>query len=132
MHFACNIITADNFYLFSERYCNLSDRECQLSFLELQLELLDDFRLRLHQLSQCQAQETIDANYCGIMNAINYISSVLFEWNNLPVSILGFLFKINYSVLYFMLSYLIIIFFLFSFLYSCLLLKRKKILLKTY
>ncbi|GFW08027.1 RAD50-interacting protein 1 [Trichonephila clavipes] len=68
----------------TERYCNVTDKDCQVFFLELQLELLDDFRLRLHQLSQCQMQETIQENYCGIMNAIHYITSVLEEWNNLP------------------------------------------------
>ncbi|KFM77078.1 RAD50-interacting protein 1, partial [Stegodyphus mimosarum] len=68
----------------TERYCNLADKECQFSFLELQLELLDDFRLRLHQLSQCEMQDTIQPNYCSIMNAIYYITTVLEEWNNLP------------------------------------------------
>ncbi|CAL1287774.1 unnamed protein product [Larinioides sclopetarius] len=68
----------------TERYCNVTEKDCQISFLDLQLELLDDFRLRLHQLSQCQTQETIPFNYCGIMNAIHYITSVLEEWNNLP------------------------------------------------
>lgn len=111
------------FYLISERYCNLSDKECQLSFLELQLELLDDFRLRLHQLSQCQAQETIEANYCGIMNAINYISSVLFEWNNLPVRILRFLF-VNY--LSFCISDVSIKFLFFQFFVQLLAFKKKK------
>nr|XP_042911901.1 RAD50-interacting protein 1-like [Parasteatoda tepidariorum] len=68
----------------TERYCNVSGKDCQVSFLELQLELLDDFRLRLHQLSQCEMQEAIQPNFCGIMNAIHYIAMVLEEWNNLP------------------------------------------------
>lgn len=77
----------------TERYCNLSDKDSQLSFLELQLELLDDFRLRLHQLSQCQIEETIEPKYCGIMNAIHYISTVLDEWNNLPFFLHLYAFK---------------------------------------
>ncbi|KAG8175130.1 hypothetical protein JTE90_023412 [Oedothorax gibbosus] len=68
----------------TERYSNIADKDRQISFLDLQLELLDDFRLRLHQLAQCQMQETIQFSYCGIMNAIHYVTNVLEEWNNLP------------------------------------------------
>lgn len=82
----------------TERYCNLTVKECQLSFLELQLELLDDFRLRLHQLSQCQIEETIEVKYCGIMNAINYISSILDEWNNLPFFLQLYTFRKKKSI----------------------------------
>ncbi|XP_054710324.1 RAD50-interacting protein 1-like [Uloborus diversus] len=68
----------------TERYSILGNKDCQVSFLDLQLELLDDFRLRLHQLSQCHMQETIQPSYCGIINGLYYVTTILDEWNNVP------------------------------------------------
>lgn len=68
----------------TERYSSLPQISCQLSFLALQLELLDDFRLRLHQLCQFQVQEPLKSNYCSIINAVHYVVTVLNEWSNLP------------------------------------------------
>ncbi|XP_067125380.1 RAD50-interacting protein 1 isoform X2 [Centruroides vittatus] len=68
----------------TERYQNLPKPIQRLSFLELQLELLDDFRLRLHQLLHSESKEPLDSNFCAILNAINYILYILTEWSNLP------------------------------------------------
>ncbi|KAG1682586.1 RAD50-interacting protein 1 [Nymphon striatum] len=54
----------------------------KLQFLNLQLELLDDFRLRLVQLMK--SEEPFESNFCPILNAINYVTTVLKEWCDLP------------------------------------------------
>lgn len=47
----------------------------QLQFLNLQLDLIDDFRTRLVQL-----RSSNDVSIENILNAINYVNSVLREW----------------------------------------------------
>jgi hypothetical protein len=61
----------------------------RLQFLELQLELLDDFRVRLLQLSRLSRSECDDplgSQLPAMLNTINYIACVLREWGELPVS----------------------------------------------
>lgn len=75
-----------------ERYCILPQPGHQLQFLNLQLELIDSFRRRLVQL-----HNSAEDNVCAtkVLNAINYVVSVLGEWGenvhylHLHVSLLG-------------------------------------------
>ena len=60
-----------------ERYCILPQPGQQLMFLELQLELIDNFRRRLVQLYNSHVD---NVGSTKILNAINYITSVLREW----------------------------------------------------
>ncbi|XP_055534418.1 RINT1-like protein [Wyeomyia smithii] len=61
-----------------ERYCALPQPGQQLQFLELQLELIDNFRRRLVQLHNSPGADNVSST--KILNAINYITSVLREW----------------------------------------------------
>lgn len=67
-----------------ERYCALPQPGHQLQFLNLQLELIDSFRRRLVQL-----HNSAESNVSGtkVVNAINYVVSVLREWGENVVSI---------------------------------------------
>ncbi|XP_055836997.1 RINT1-like protein isoform X1 [Episyrphus balteatus] len=58
-----------------DRYYSLIQPGHQLQFLNLQLELIDNFRRRLVQLHSCAVVDSIQ-----VLNAINYINSVLREW----------------------------------------------------
>ncbi|XP_050093487.1 RINT1-like protein [Anopheles aquasalis] len=60
-----------------ERYCGLPQPGQQLQFLDLQLKLIDNFRRRLVQLYNDSAMAV---NPTKIINAINYLTSVLREW----------------------------------------------------
>lgn len=57
-----------------ERYCILPQPSHQLQFLALQIELIDNFRRRLVQL------HNTSVSTLNILNAINYVTSVLREW----------------------------------------------------
>lgn len=72
-----------------ERYCNLPQPGHQLQFLNLQLELIESFRRRLVQLHNSPI-DNVKTTY--ILNAVNYLTSVLREWGENVVSI-------NYGVL---------------------------------
>ncbi|XP_055611067.1 RINT1-like protein [Uranotaenia lowii] len=61
-----------------ERYCALPQPGQQLQFLDLQLELIDNFRRRLVQLHSSPGSDNVSST--KILNAINYINSVLREW----------------------------------------------------
>ncbi|KAL9701684.1 hypothetical protein quinque_005125 [Culex quinquefasciatus] len=61
-----------------ERYCALPQPGQQLQFLDLQLELIDNFRRRLVQLHNSPGTDSVGST--KILNAINYITSVLREW----------------------------------------------------
>ncbi|XP_058834029.1 RINT1-like protein [Topomyia yanbarensis] len=61
-----------------ERYCALPQPGQQLQFLDLQLELIDNFRRRLVQLHNSPGADNVSST--KILNAINYITSVLREW----------------------------------------------------
>lgn len=66
-----------------ERYCNLPQPGHQLQFLNLQLELIESFRRRLVQLHN----SPVDAvSTTIVLNAINYLNSVLREWGENVVS----------------------------------------------
>lgn len=67
-----------------ERYCCLSQPGHQLQFLDLQLELIENFRTRLVQLHNSPVD---NVSTTQILNAINYITSVLREWGENVVSI---------------------------------------------
>lgn len=66
-----------------ERYCCLPQPAHQLRFLDLQIKLIDDFRTRLVQLYNCGLRTTY------ILNAIFYVNSVLREWGENVVSMIG-------------------------------------------
>lgn len=66
-----------------ERYCGLPQPGHQLQFLNLQLELIEDFRCRLVQLHN-SAMDNVSTT--KILNAINYLVSVLREWGENVVS----------------------------------------------
>uniref|UniRef100_A0A8C9W3W3 RAD50-interacting protein 1 n=1 Tax=Scleropages formosus TaxID=113540 RepID=A0A8C9W3W3_SCLFO len=64
----------------TDRYRSLPCPRAQLSFLALQKELVDDFRIRLTQVMKEESRCPLGARYCAILNATNYISSVLSDW----------------------------------------------------
>lgn len=61
-----------------ERYCNLPQPGHQLQFLNLQLELIENFRRRLHQMHNNNQINAVPTTL--VLNAINYVNSVLREW----------------------------------------------------
>lgn len=67
-----------------ERYCNLPQPGHQLQFLNLQLELIETFRRRLLQLLS-NAEKGVTSTM--VINAVNYVNSVLREWGENVVSI---------------------------------------------
>ncbi|KAG8142656.1 hypothetical protein E2320_005864, partial [Naja naja] len=52
----------------------------KLRFLELQKELADDFRIRLTQVMKEETRTPLAFRYCAILNAVNYIATVLADW----------------------------------------------------
>lgn len=71
-----------------ERYCNLPQPGHQLQFLNLQLELIECFRRRLIQLHSSPDSGVSTIN---VLNAINYVNSVLREWGENVVCITSFI-----------------------------------------
>lgn len=69
-----------------ERYCNLPQPGHQLQFLNLQLELIEAFRQRLVDLHG-DPDENVTTTM--VLNAINYLNSVLREWGENVVSTLN-------------------------------------------
>uniref|UniRef100_A0A8C2G549 RAD50-interacting protein 1 n=1 Tax=Cyprinus carpio TaxID=7962 RepID=A0A8C2G549_CYPCA len=65
-----------------ERYRALPCPRAQLSFLALQKELVDDFRIRLTQVMKEESRQPLSPRYCAILNAANYISTVLSDWGD--------------------------------------------------
>lgn len=70
-----------------ERYRSLPCPRAQLSFLALQKELVDDFRIRLTQVMKEESRQPLSPRYCAILNAANYISTVLSDWGDNVVSV---------------------------------------------
>ncbi|XP_029922119.1 RAD50-interacting protein 1 [Myripristis murdjan] len=68
--------------VITERYRSLPCPRAQLKFLELQRELIDDFRIRLTQVMKEESRCPLGARYCAILNAANYISTVLGDWGD--------------------------------------------------
>lgn len=66
-----------------ERYCNLPQPGHQLQFLNQQLELIESFRRRLVQL---HGSPEANVSTTMVLNAINYLNSVLREWGENVVS----------------------------------------------
>lgn len=66
-----------------ERYCNLPQPGHQLQFLNLQLELIETFRRRLVFLLN-NADKSVSSTM--VINAVNYVNSVLREWGENVVS----------------------------------------------
>lgn len=68
----------------TERYSCLPQPGHRLQFLELQLELLDDWRVRLLQLLREEHPDPLKpkARFPAILNSINYLASVLREWES--------------------------------------------------
>lgn len=67
-----------------ERYCYLPQPGHQLQFLNLQLELIEHFRRRLVQL---HSNPDSGVTTTMVLNAVNYINSVLREWGENVVSL---------------------------------------------
>ncbi|KAK7878895.1 hypothetical protein WMY93_030829 [Mugilogobius chulae] len=68
--------------VITERYRGLPCASAQLKFLELQRELVDDFRIRLTQVMKEESRVPLGARYCAILNAVNYISTILSDWED--------------------------------------------------
>lgn len=66
-----------------ERYCNLAQPGHQLQFLNLQLELIESFRRRLVHMHNSPVDNVTTTM---VLNAINYLNSVLREWGENVVS----------------------------------------------
>ncbi|CAH7473404.1 Rint1 [Phodopus roborovskii] len=66
--------------VITDRYKNLPTASRKLQFLELQKDLIDDFRIRLTQVMKEETRAPLDFRYCAILNAVNYISTVLADW----------------------------------------------------
>ncbi|KAM9845737.1 RAD50-interacting protein 1 isoform 2-T2 [Aulostomus maculatus] len=68
--------------VITDRYRTLPCPSAQLKFLELQRELVDDFRIRLTQVMKEESRCPRGARYCAILNAVNYISTILTDWGD--------------------------------------------------
>uniref|UniRef100_A0A3Q0RH72 RAD50-interacting protein 1 n=1 Tax=Amphilophus citrinellus TaxID=61819 RepID=A0A3Q0RH72_AMPCI len=68
--------------VITERYRTLPCPSAQLKFLGLQKELVDDFRIRLTQVMKEESRSPLGVRYCAILNAVNYISTILGDWGN--------------------------------------------------
>uniref|UniRef100_A0AAY4BSP9 RAD50-interacting protein 1 n=1 Tax=Denticeps clupeoides TaxID=299321 RepID=A0AAY4BSP9_9TELE len=68
--------------VITDRYRSLPSPQAQLSFLALQRELVDDFRIRLTQVMKEESRNPLGGRYCAILNAANYISTVLSDWSD--------------------------------------------------
>ncbi|XP_060922720.1 RAD50-interacting protein 1 [Limanda limanda] len=68
--------------VITERYRALPCHSAQLKFLGLQRELVDDFRIRLTQVMKEESRCPLGARYCAILNAVNYISTILGDWGD--------------------------------------------------
>uniref|UniRef100_A0A8C9PU13 RAD50-interacting protein 1 n=1 Tax=Spermophilus dauricus TaxID=99837 RepID=A0A8C9PU13_SPEDA len=66
--------------VITDRYKNLPTASRKLQFLELQKDLVDDFRIRLTQVMKEETRSSLGFRYCAILNAVNYISTVLADW----------------------------------------------------
>lgn len=77
---------ADNFMTLlqtiTERYELLTQPGHRLQFLELQLELLDDFRVRLLQLTNAETGNVVESKMPMIANTLYYVENVLVDWGN--------------------------------------------------
>lgn len=68
--------------VITERYRALPCPSAQLKFLGLQRELVDDFRIRLTQVMKEESRCPLGSRYCAILNAVNYICSILGDWGD--------------------------------------------------
>uniref|UniRef100_A0A8P4GCL0 RAD50-interacting protein 1 n=1 Tax=Dicentrarchus labrax TaxID=13489 RepID=A0A8P4GCL0_DICLA len=68
--------------VITERYRTLPCPSAQLKFLGLQRELVDDFRIRLTQVMKEESRCPLGARYCAILNAVNYICTILGDWGD--------------------------------------------------
>ncbi|XP_053263242.1 RAD50-interacting protein 1 isoform X5 [Podarcis raffonei] len=66
--------------VITDRYKHLPAAARKLQFLELQKELVDDFRIRLTQVMKEETRMPLAFRYCAILNAVNYIATVLADW----------------------------------------------------
>ncbi|XP_073184593.1 RAD50-interacting protein 1 isoform X2 [Lepidochelys kempii] len=66
--------------VITDRYKNLPTASRKLQFLELQKDLVDDFRIRLTQVMKEETRASLAFRYCAILNAVNYIGTVLADW----------------------------------------------------
>ncbi|XP_026557291.1 RAD50-interacting protein 1 isoform X2 [Pseudonaja textilis] len=66
--------------VITDRYKHLPIATRKLQFLELQKELVDDFRIRLTQVMKEETRTPLAFRYCAILNAVNYIATVLADW----------------------------------------------------
>ncbi|KAM6093264.1 RAD50-interacting protein 1 isoform 3-T3 [Theristicus caerulescens] len=66
--------------VITDRYKNLPTASRKLQFLALQKELVDDFRIRLTQVMKEETRASLGFRYCAILNAVNYIATVLADW----------------------------------------------------
>lgn len=74
----------------TERFSFFHYLECKSSFVKLQLDSVDDFRLRLAQLTNNPLHEDklkwpFYSNYFAILNSLNYLIIVLEDWKYQPI-----------------------------------------------
>lgn len=73
----------------------------RLQFLELQLELIDEWRVRLLQLTHQNYEDPLESLMPKILNTYHYVSCVLMEWGETVVSSTIFNLKL-FSKLFFL------------------------------
>ncbi|XP_037552024.1 RAD50-interacting protein 1 [Nematolebias whitei] len=78
----CPVTTRKISVSSDQRYQALPSSSAQLKFLELQRELVDDFRIRLTQVMKEESRFPLGVRYCAILNAVNYISTILRDWGD--------------------------------------------------
>ena len=69
-------------YLITTRYENISKPFFKLKFLDFQLELLDDFRIRLLQLSNIECNDLKYSKLPFILNTVDFLENILNEWGS--------------------------------------------------
>ncbi|CAL4091376.1 unnamed protein product [Meganyctiphanes norvegica] len=68
----------------NDRYKRLPQPGHRLQFLELQLEILDDFRVRILQMTKSERQNPLESNYGSILNTVHHIGATLNDWADMP------------------------------------------------
>lgn len=68
----------------NDRYKRLPQPGHRLQFLELQLELIDDFRVRILQMTKSERQNPLESNFGSILNTVHHIGATLNDWADMP------------------------------------------------
>ena len=79
--FQLGYLNSGPFMSFSDRYINLPDICHQELFLDVQLSLLESFINRLTRKEVENSYTPTGPHYCSVLNAANYVETILQEWN---------------------------------------------------